>query len=434
MFPGEIFDSIIGWLDSTGTLKSCSLVCHAWLPRSRSLLFHTFTFPPAKSQILPSLEKPGADIDSLKDEIEEFLADMLRSCISPPLSLLVQNLTIDGRGRRVILEMINNGGFLLPFTNLRQLSIHHCDSEKYVDIPAHRCLQVSAFTTLLQRNSELESLVFSRVWFEEIEALLEIMEYALAGHQEMKSIVFSGVDLVSTAHSGGWQPHAALPRVRINDIGEDDPSLCLPELVFLGNSPSLPSEILHALASRISIIKRPLATVSVFDVITLDAYRGIFSSWTSTITCLKLDVQAGEFSFSTRLFMLIRNDLAVINDMCSPIKSFPELRKVTRLELYGHRRHGLQKFVATMLQFLPCFPGLSVLYLDSESYAPPYPMKRKPDPWMESDRDRGLQDLSLSELHSLFSALESGVDLQQLEEVIVDNKGPIPSRIVLKQS
>ncbi|KAK7455858.1 hypothetical protein VKT23_010895 [Stygiomarasmius scandens] len=164
------------------------------------------------------------------------------------------------------------------------------------------------------------------------------------------------------------------------------------------------------------IIKRPLATVSVFDVITLDAYRGIFSSWTSTITCLKLDVQA------------------VINDMCSPIKSFPELRKVTRLELYGHRRHDLQKFVATMFQFLPCFPGLSVLYLDSENYAPPYPMKRKPDPWMESDRDRELQDLSLSELHSLFTALRPGVDLQQLEEVIVDNKGPLPSRIVLKQS
>ncbi|KAF5367419.1 hypothetical protein D9758_003617 [Tetrapyrgos nigripes] len=89
VFPPEIRDEIIDRVLDTVTIKSCTLVCHDWLPRARTNLFRNFTFPPnARS------EPQQKDLSEYKEKLELLAEDMASSSISPPYSRIVRILTV----------------------------------------------------------------------------------------------------------------------------------------------------------------------------------------------------------------------------------------------------------------------------------------------------------------------------------------------------
>ena len=70
--PQEIYDEILANLrDDTASLRNCSLVCHAWLPRTRHHLFHSIVLDPSsRSRRFRALVRSCPDIAPLVRVLE----------------------------------------------------------------------------------------------------------------------------------------------------------------------------------------------------------------------------------------------------------------------------------------------------------------------------------------------------------------------------
>ncbi|KAF5362591.1 hypothetical protein D9758_009599 [Tetrapyrgos nigripes] len=463
MLPSELTDAVIDCLqDYPSDLKTCSLVCHDWLPRARTNLFHDFTFPPHNSTLSsdPDSKKTKMAVKAVVDVMTNMIDLATKFDLGSPIPALVKNLTVDGRGSRVLLDIYNTG-FLsqLPFTGLLHISIYHCDSETYAYTPSQRCLQRKSLEGLLEKNLHLKSLGIRRVWFERIDDLLGIVEDSTnVSHPHFRSLTLDTIDVVEMESGAdlhvplpisAWQnqggviglnhahggAHAHVSTGLVHLPGSST-YLHISELKFLGNMPWLPIELLCTLANRLLDSSHPqdsdpeiakphsigsVHTVSVFDVNTLDAYVGIFRTWGASISCLKVELRP------------------VINDMHSPdaAKSFPVLDHVTHLELYTDiktRKYDLklEVFTSCMSKFLPHFPHLKKLSLvrvpasghrDWRTARSSLSKTTSRLAWIEADtnHDQVLEDLSEAELQKALGLLRLSVKLEKsLKEILVE--------------
>ncbi|KAF5337899.1 hypothetical protein D9758_013095 [Tetrapyrgos nigripes] len=168
-FPPEIRDEIIDRVLDTGSTKSCTLVCHDWLPRARRNLFRNFTFPP-NAQFEPRPE----DLSEYKEKLELLAEDMTSSSLSPPYSRIVRILTL----RLPTLIYPKNFAFntlisQLPFTNLQSLDF------------SSRTLHSTSLLHLLEKNP-LESLALrSHI---SSDHLLRLLSRIAAGQPSLQSL------------------------------------------------------------------------------------------------------------------------------------------------------------------------------------------------------------------------------------------------------
>jgi hypothetical protein len=480
MLAVELTDKIIDYFQaSPSDLKIFSLVCRAWHPRSRSHLFHDFTFPPRrlKLSVSPQAKSPSSRRIIIPFKVIEDLTAKLSEMMShtvPPISTLVKNLTIDGRGSRDLLYIYNTG-FLknLPFKDLQNISIQNCDCETYASSPSLRCLQSKSLTGLIEKNLDLMALGIRRVWFERIEELLGIINSAInPSHPRFRSVTLDTIDVVFMQSKPleptiAWQHQALIQNhahggahahvcVGLAHLPDSSTYLRIPELRFLGNMPWLPKELLCALQNRSESFhyRAPTApdtemgtncaigsadAVGVLDVNTLDAYIGIFKTWRASITCLKLDLKPGRChvtACNNQALTVSLSPLSVINDMHSPVaNSFPILDQTTDLELYSDiktRQFGLElkSFTSCMVKFLPHFPHLrklSLLRVPASGHrnwrTAHTNIHTNPGlTWIESDtsHDQVLEDLSEAELKLTLGLLRMRGSLDKhLEEIIV---------------
>ncbi|KAK7461861.1 hypothetical protein VKT23_008291 [Stygiomarasmius scandens] len=111
---GEIIDYAQG---SVPTLKTCTLVCHAWLPRARRHLFCEITLPPR------SVLTPMSSQKDFQMAVSELVTTITspRVSIRPPVGLLTRKLTLGTVfGHEEDVKSLSECGVLrnLPFTRL----------------------------------------------------------------------------------------------------------------------------------------------------------------------------------------------------------------------------------------------------------------------------------------------------------------------------
>ncbi|KAF5332887.1 hypothetical protein D9758_017210 [Tetrapyrgos nigripes] len=217
-FPQEIFDQIIDWVaiaqDTIPTLKTCTLVCQAWLDYGRTHLFREMKFPlefpktgteyissHIRSPIVREQWKERVAVErsvrALKNLVMMMDSAMSESKTSlKPWSLYTRRLTISGYFPSTLLienEMLNL--LSLTFTSLEFLEIRHTnttpkpmaerplagtDSDNTntsANVNANATKStVSLFFGLLERNSStLQSLVLQDVIFASVFYLVECL-------------------------------------------------------------------------------------------------------------------------------------------------------------------------------------------------------------------------------------------------------------------
>ncbi|KAF5367415.1 hypothetical protein D9758_003613 [Tetrapyrgos nigripes] len=186
-FPPEIRDEIIDRVLDTVTTKSCTLVCHDWLPRARTNLFRKFTFPPnARSEYQPE------DLSEYKEKLELLAEDMASSSISPPYSRIVRILTV----RLPLLISRENLAFntlisQLPFTNLQSLDF------------SSRNLDSTSLLHLLEKNPLLESLALSSFTCSS-NHLLRLLSRIAAGRSSLQSLTLGVIPTCPPDLTNTW--------------------------------------------------------------------------------------------------------------------------------------------------------------------------------------------------------------------------------------
>jgi hypothetical protein len=195
-FPQELIDAVIDSLGSSLaayqttrrwnhdpriiqeyiiTLKSCSLVCKSWLPRSRKHLFHQLTI--STSEIEQRLywnrsgDRARAHFASRIEPLAE--TDSRPSCLPPEITSLVKKLLISPE---TLIDAFNiNENFLgrLPFTALKhiELFIEPFDDPLYFQ-PG---FDSGSFSVLLKKNVMLESLRLHYVCFPRCRDIVEML-------------------------------------------------------------------------------------------------------------------------------------------------------------------------------------------------------------------------------------------------------------------
>jgi len=163
--PQELIETFIDYVrdlqpcpdhGSTPTLKSCTLVCRAWLTRSRRHLFHDIEIKPAPEEIKLSLRRITRDkaIETFGHRLEPLLETAKHpSCLPPEVSSLVKRLVISGDSFTALTSAFDNGFFQkLPFTSLQEIELrdYRLGHRLHVD--------TLSFSELLKKNPMLQSL------------------------------------------------------------------------------------------------------------------------------------------------------------------------------------------------------------------------------------------------------------------------------------
>ncbi|KAJ3877360.1 hypothetical protein F5051DRAFT_7636 [Lentinula edodes] len=146
MVPQEIFDLCIDWLEASQcfqSLKTCTLVCSSWLPRTRYHIFRRL-----------SIDFRFRFRESLPDLISQLRVDIFAkpSIVSyvRVMSLQLQYSLDHQAGPESPYECLSD----IPFTNLEQLHINFAYSLLTEDYP----WRLSRLIHLLQNNPHLENL------------------------------------------------------------------------------------------------------------------------------------------------------------------------------------------------------------------------------------------------------------------------------------
>ena len=166
-FSGEIVDIIIDYLhDDFDTLKSCSLVCHAWLPASRFHLFDVVTClrgqdatlkhflawamssPDATPYIRTVIIQPVSEKHTRQDDAPMWLAPL------QPIGLMVEDIGMLARSLNNLQHIVLRSVFLSASSSfalsslsissnrpsLSALSILHCSTVDYNFTPVYLLL------------------------------------------------------------------------------------------------------------------------------------------------------------------------------------------------------------------------------------------------------------------------------------------------------
>lgn len=157
--PQELVDSVIDHChDDPMTLRSCALVCNAWLPSSRSHIFHSITLQPPDKPT-----KKSFFVRKLTDT--QRLLRMLQ--FSPEIALYVRNLSIcEGMvGREWIAQERTLPVFLSMLKNVQRFQLERSASMQisWIDLPKDlkdALTGILATPTLLELS--LVGLVFDR--------------------------------------------------------------------------------------------------------------------------------------------------------------------------------------------------------------------------------------------------------------------------------
>ncbi|THV00172.1 hypothetical protein K435DRAFT_837445 [Dendrothele bispora CBS 962.96] len=161
--PQELVDTFIDYIhdqqaqsssDDNGvpvpTLKSCALVCKAWLPRARKHLFHTLYI--GRNLIASSRQNARKKGVQNSKCLGSLLSDP--SCLPPQICSLVRKLVI--RNYVLITSITteyDNGFGRLPFTSLQEIELHNNRYAQRIKIDTR------SFAELVKKNSQtLEAL------------------------------------------------------------------------------------------------------------------------------------------------------------------------------------------------------------------------------------------------------------------------------------
>ncbi|KAI3622584.1 hypothetical protein WG66_016006 [Moniliophthora roreri] len=164
--PPELFDQIVDELeDSLSDLKSCSLVCRDWLPRSRHHLFHSLSIP---------IE--GADLASFTMTpyplIDQSILNVFNS--SSILGNYVRKLTLDFRYSSQLVSTSESWIIELSrgVTQLRQLTLFMFP---IYDLSTN---MRRLLPDLLGRNTLLEKITIDSCIFEDAQSFWSFLQHA----------------------------------------------------------------------------------------------------------------------------------------------------------------------------------------------------------------------------------------------------------------
>ncbi|KAK7439788.1 hypothetical protein VKT23_017363 [Stygiomarasmius scandens] len=173
--PQELIDIIIDYAAQTSvpTLKSCSLVCHAWLPRARAHIFREIS--------LPFIREQGVSYEQLIAKMRsslQCLADMSAASPSPSLSRSFHFPSIADLAQSLVLppklpHFVPDTFFLLhPFTSLRHIAV----TGEFGMLVAVTFVESESFSTFLERNSgSLETLKLRGITFNKVVDLVRLL-------------------------------------------------------------------------------------------------------------------------------------------------------------------------------------------------------------------------------------------------------------------
>ncbi|KAK7442699.1 hypothetical protein VKT23_015945 [Stygiomarasmius scandens] len=325
--PQEIWDQVVDFAneDGSNSLKSCTLVCRAWLPHARTLLFHDFTFPP----LLHSRSNSGK-----LDKVPLTLHRINTSPITPSLSTVVRRLRVgwpewwkhaDVHSRPLLPEILFSQ---FSFNNLTHIRVH-----------AWRFFasDIESMCDLLARQPRLEYLAFD----DDCDLSPEIfLELYLAAVRHGKNLHTLSIPRLERSMKGS------------NTIGVPRTHLDLPRL--------------HAL--RFSLAERHLLSLRLFNTSSLD--RLVIGSGglrlPSQFDCLEDILGQGGSSASTIKDLILEFDYLGDTIERENFKHFQRLVNVRHFTIKFMRDcNNLSRHARTMIEFfLPFLPNLRAFTLD----------------------------------------------------------------------
>ncbi|KAK7461862.1 hypothetical protein VKT23_008292 [Stygiomarasmius scandens] len=216
--PQEVIEHII---DATQhcrrTLKACTLVSRAWLPRARAQLFREIGFPPPFTNHLVRRQIEEEDEGSIswtfirvrkelwKQKYQAMLIDLtakmnLPELYYPPWPSLTRTLIVAPTFGGKTPTMISNGlhlasmvkeGLLnrLPFKSLEVLVIRGLE-------PRPIGLSSQSLANFLLANKSLTKICLNNVWFEDLTQLLKVLEiFATLGRANLQTLALHSISL-----------------------------------------------------------------------------------------------------------------------------------------------------------------------------------------------------------------------------------------------
>ncbi|KAK7442698.1 hypothetical protein VKT23_015944 [Stygiomarasmius scandens] len=252
--PQEIWDRVVDFANEDGSdsLKSSSLVCHAWLPRARTHLFHDFTFPPLHD--LPGSDDKGCNPDEL-----HLIVDGINTSTITPFAMVVRRLRIWYPGYYPKTKILFSQ---LPFKNVTHIRVHEWfDSDTK---PLHN---------LIAQQSQLEFLAFDHLY-----NLCGWLELYCTVVKHAKNLHTLSIPFIGRSMKGIGAPPQHLPRLHALRFSlQAESILRLISLKFFDTSS----------------LDRLVISGRLMDLSRLGCLKDIVgqNSSASTITDLKLDLQ-----------------------------------------------------------------------------------------------------------------------------------------------
>ncbi|KAL0570199.1 hypothetical protein V5O48_011773 [Marasmius crinis-equi] len=330
VFPPEIFEHIVDEVgDSFSTLKSCSLVSHDWLPRSRQHLFRSITLPAMSSDP----RNVFTDIAPSETGGESMLLELLHS--SPLLVHFVQKLTLDFRYSSQLVRvseplLIDLGPKInrLRELTLFMLPMHEFPSGMGCFLP-----------DLLRANPSLETISIDSCAFEDARSFWELLRHTTQVSR-LKHLSLSGMVLRR------FPSDRELEELTEDCDGRPTPRKCAQlqtlELSQMSSFPLLSAIFIDPNASLFGL--SDLRRVKIRDIGALFFYADLLRAVGSSIT--HLDFEVGKY---------------VRDEYIQP--HFPTFTSLTHLTLsVAHSRSQLPNLL-TVLSHIHLIPTLCHLHI-----------------------------------------------------------------------
>jgi len=323
--PLELHEDIIDIVqDSIPTLRACVLVCHAWMSRSRSYLFRDFAIRSVCK--IEDCSYNTIRFLSHRDKLTSLITDLSSTCVSPPASSLVRNLSIfadyDESFCRAFEDVFNSDvNPSLSFGTLKSVAI--CEMVE---------VEIDGLVKILRKNHlTLESLAIHNVSFRYVDDLGPLLSN-LGRNPHLRSLYLSIDDTSSSKHSSTQTnvcfPRTVRPKLQFLHVGM---SVALSfnsylESIFLG------TESLFDLSS--------LQTLTIeLEEIVAEEYGAMVVSHCTSITTLKVDVTDCESCrtarfISSKIYLFITDDLRWAHVDDPLLRSLSGLRKLEYLEIH----------------------------------------------------------------------------------------------------